>query len=79
MRNVKCFSTYFIEVLKEARLAGQPSPGFRAFGGRWRDLLREPRRTHERLGDHLFPKSSPTIVGLTINPKLWSSLEAKLT
>jgi hypothetical protein len=30
--------------LKEARLAGQPSPGFRVFGGRWRENCLAPRR-----------------------------------
>jgi hypothetical protein len=53
MRKVKCFSTYFIEILKEAR---QASASFR---GRYRGLLREPRRMPERLEDHLFPKKPP--------------------
>jgi hypothetical protein len=56
MRKVKCFSMYFIAVLRSPAIQEGVKPGFRVF---WRTLarmLREPRQIPQRLGDHLFPK-----------------------
>src|SRR4029079_15935589 len=52
--------------LKEARLAGQPSPGFRVFGGRECGMLRERRRIH--FGNSVISKKKPQPGELVARP-----------